>query len=74
MNVSGWKTIHNLTVDGNTQLRIDLEDWEGEKGYAMYDVFKVAGSGEQYKLTVDVYTGTAGKLMLITYKQITFRK
>ncbi|XP_035716098.1 microfibril-associated glycoprotein 4 isoform X2 [Folsomia candida] len=56
----GLKTIHALTVEGFTQLRVDLEDWSRNKAYAMYDVFNVAGSLEKYSLTVAGYTGTAG--------------
>ncbi|OXA40014.1 Techylectin-5B [Folsomia candida] len=56
----GLKTIHELTMEGYTQLRVDLEDWNGEKRYAMYDVFKVTGTQDKYRLTVAGYTGTAG--------------
>ncbi|OXA46247.1 Techylectin-5B [Folsomia candida] len=56
----GLKTINSLTEEGFTQLRVDLEDWNRTKAYAMYDVFKVANSTEKYNLTVAGYTGTAG--------------
>ncbi|XP_021953631.1 angiopoietin-related protein 7 [Folsomia candida] len=56
----GLETIHGLTLEGYTQLRVDLEDWEGNKKYAMYDVFRVADAQEKYNLTVDGYWGTAG--------------
>lgn len=57
----GLKTINSLTEEGFTQLRVDLEDWNRTKAYAMYDVFKVANSTEKYNLTVAGYTGTAGE-------------
>ncbi|OXA38704.1 Angiopoietin-4, partial [Folsomia candida] len=56
----GLKAIHELTTEGYTQLKVDLEDWNGEKRYAMFDVFEVAGSKDKYRLTVSGYTGIAG--------------
>ncbi|OXA49480.1 Tenascin-R, partial [Folsomia candida] len=56
----GLKTIHELTEAGYTQLRVDLEDWEGNKAYATYETFKVGGPQDKYKLTVKGYNGTAG--------------
>ncbi|OXA46109.1 Angiopoietin-4 [Folsomia candida] len=56
----GLKAIHELTVEGFTQLKMDLEDWDGVKRYAMYDVFKVAGAQDKYRLKIAGYTGTAG--------------
>ncbi|XP_021967106.1 techylectin-5B isoform X2 [Folsomia candida] len=56
----GLETIHALTKAGYTQLRVDLEDWEGNKAYAMYNEFKVGGALDKYNLTVGGYNGTAG--------------
>ncbi|XP_021965784.2 angiopoietin-related protein 7 [Folsomia candida] len=56
----GLKTIHDLTEEGYTQLLVDLKDWAGEKKYAMYNVFQVAGTQDKYRLKVAGYTGTAG--------------
>ncbi|XP_021958901.2 tenascin-R isoform X2 [Folsomia candida] len=56
----GLKTIHELTEAGYTQLRVDLEDWEGNKAYATYETFKVGGPQDKCKLTVKGYNGTAG--------------
>ncbi|XP_021960362.2 angiopoietin-2 isoform X2 [Folsomia candida] len=56
----GLKTIHELTHDGYEELRVDLEDWEGEERYAMYANFKVADAGNKYRLEVAGYTGNAG--------------
>jgi hypothetical protein len=30
-----------LTKDGNNQLRVDLQDWEDIKKYALYNIFNV---------------------------------
>lgn len=48
-------------MEGYTQLRVDLEDWEGVKSYATYGVFKVADAGDKYRLTVENFNGTEGK-------------
>jgi len=42
------------------ELRVDLEDFEGNSAYAKYSTFRVADEVEDYKLTVDGYSGTAG--------------
>ena len=51
-----------LTIPGKRQvLRIELEDWEGNKTYAVYDDFKLEGRNESYRLSsVGKYSGTAG--------------
>jgi len=42
-------------------LRVDLEDFEGNKAYAEYDSFKVESEGDKYRLSsLGEYTGTAG--------------
>lgn len=55
--------MHQLTSDGAYELRIDLEDWEGEKAYALYAYFEIANDVAPYylyKLTAAYYAGTAG--------------
>ena len=59
-NKSGefWLVLENikrLTKDNDKELRVDLEDFEGEKKYAKYETFKVEGG--KYKLTVEGYSG-----------------
>ena len=51
----GLKNIRRLTKD--TELRVDLEDFEGEKRYAKYETFKVKGEHYKYKLVVEGYSG-----------------
>jgi hypothetical protein len=48
----------------NYELRIDLEDFNGNKVYAKYSTFYVGGAATKYKLHVGGYSGTAGKLVL----------
>ena len=49
----GLKIIEQLTKDNDKELRVDLEDFEGEKKYAKYETFKVDGGN--HKLTVEGY-------------------
>jgi len=51
-----------LARDGRQQLRIELEDWEGNKVYALYDKFELLGKRTKYTLqSVGNYSGTAGR-------------
>ena len=45
---------------GNYELRIDLEDWDGETRYAHYSLFDIGGPENNYALAVGGYTGNAG--------------
>ena len=47
---------------GNYELRIDLEDWDGETRYAQYSLFDIGGQEDNYKLAVKSYTGNAGDI------------
>jgi len=42
------------------KLRVELEDFEGEKRYAEYSIFSVKSGTDKYRLTVGGYTGNAG--------------
>ena len=55
----GLNKIHRLTKSSSS-LRVDLEDFAGNKRFAKYSVFSVANALTQYKLTVSGYSGNAG--------------
>ncbi|XP_071161640.1 uncharacterized protein [Mytilus edulis] len=59
----GNKYIAMLTSRKNHQLRIDLEDWDGEKKYAVFKSFKVGDQSTKYTLTISGYSGNAGDSM-----------
>ncbi|XP_063425914.1 angiopoietin-related protein 7-like [Mytilus trossulus] len=59
----GNKYIAMLTSQGNHELRIDLEDWNGLQRYALFESFKVGDQSTNYKLTVSGYSGNAGDSM-----------
>ena len=56
----GNDNIHRLTASGNTVLRVELEDWDGNTTYAVYGTFEVDNESNKYRLTVGAYSGTAG--------------
>ena len=49
---------------GKYELRIDLEDWDGEKRYAKYSIFDIGGPEDNYKLAVYGYNGNAGDVKI----------
>ena len=59
----GLKKLHILTSHNRWELRVDLEDFEGNHAYALYDEFKAGDSSSLYRLTIGSYSGTAGNSM-----------
>ena len=55
----GLDKIHCLTPTAN-QLRIDMQDFDGNSRYAQYSSFSVGDSVSKYTLSVSGYSGTAG--------------
>lgn len=56
----GNEKIHLLTKSKDMILRVDLEDFNGVKLYALYDHFYVANEFLKYRLHIGNYNGTAG--------------
>ena len=56
----GLKKLHILTSYRKWELRVDMEDFEGNHAYALHDKFKVGDSSSLYRLTIGSYSGTAG--------------
>ena len=60
----GLDKIHRLTAGrAQSELRVDLEDFERERRYAQYSSFRVANAYHKYRLEVSGYAGTAGDSM-----------
>ncbi len=60
----GLDALHAITSGGGYTLRIDLQDLDGNFGYAKYLNFKIGSRAEKYKLTYDSYSsGTLGDSM-----------
>ncbi|KAK5603403.1 hypothetical protein CRENBAI_008224 [Crenichthys baileyi] len=56
----GNDPLHHLTSQGNYDLHIDTEDFEGNQRFAEYKNFRVDDEKDQYQLHVGDYTGNAG--------------
>nr|XP_046274218.1 fibrinogen gamma chain-like [Scatophagus argus] len=55
----GNEKIHFLTASLSTPtvLRIDLVDWDGNKRYADYNMFRIGSEADMYRLTYGYYFG-----------------
>ncbi|XP_078456902.1 fibrinogen-like protein 1 [Lampetra planeri] len=57
----GNEKIHQLTIQGDYILKVDLTDWDGDQRDAQYQRFQVADEKAKYQLTFGAYSGgTAG--------------
>ncbi|MCL4136638.1 UNVERIFIED_CONTAM: hypothetical protein GTU68_013281 [Idotea baltica] len=56
----GLDNIHALVSQTQMELRADLEDFDGEKGWAKYDLFHIQDSAGKYRLKIGHYQGDAG--------------
>jgi hypothetical protein len=57
----GNKYLSLLTSDGGHELRIEIEDFEGNSAYAKYSKFKIHPEEDNFKLEVSGFSGTAGE-------------
>ena len=46
-------------------MRIDIEDWDGQKKYAHYHYFSIGGPEDNYSLKAYSYSGTSGVIYLL---------
>ena len=57
----GLSQVNRLTNgDGTKSLRVDLEDFDGNKRHASYSTFQVLDSSKKYQLNIAGYSGDAG--------------
>ncbi|XP_041457535.1 techylectin-5A-like [Lytechinus variegatus] len=56
----GNDMIHRLSNQRNYELRVDMEDSEGNTKYANYAIFRIDNETLGYELTVSGYSGNAG--------------
>ncbi|XP_062577818.1 ficolin-1-like, partial [Saccostrea cucullata] len=56
----GNDAIYELTKNKDQELRVELQDFDGDEAYAQYSTFYVGDESSKYKLTVSGYSGTAG--------------
>ncbi|MCL4161097.1 UNVERIFIED_CONTAM: hypothetical protein GTU68_018531 [Idotea baltica] len=55
----GLDNIHALVNQTQMEVRVDLEDFDGEKRWAKYDLFHIEDKAGKYKLKLGNYTGDA---------------
>jgi len=58
----GLEHVHTLTKDHNCELRVEVENYSGKKGYDKYSGFKISSSEDKYRLSLDTasHSGDAG--------------
>ena len=61
-DILGNDVIHELTSYRYYALKIILKDFSGETKFAEYSAFKLDDEAHNYRLTVNGYSGTAGKV------------
>ncbi len=67
----GLRKLHRITslsrgATGN-ELRVDMEDFEGNTAYAKYGSFAIGDSTAKYVLSVSGYSGTAGDSITVRH-------
>ena len=61
----GNANLHRLTAADDALPGVDLEDFEDDIRYAKYSTFKVADDGDNFRLLIGGYNGTAGDSMAV---------
>ncbi|XP_035671209.1 microfibril-associated glycoprotein 4-like [Branchiostoma floridae] len=61
----GNDNLYRLAVQKVYQLRVDMEDVEGNTAYAAYRTFAISPESQNYKLHIGAYTGTAGDSLTV---------
>ena len=56
----GLETLHRITSEKNYMLRVELENFKGERRYAEYERFTIADGKQDYILALGTYNGNAG--------------
>ena len=70
----GLQNLHWLTSTARYELRVDLEDFDGNRAYAKYNSFQIGDERLFYKLILGDYEGTAGNsLIRHNYKSFSTR-
>uniref|UniRef100_A0A8C9SCJ6 Si:ch211-203k16.3 n=1 Tax=Scleropages formosus TaxID=113540 RepID=A0A8C9SCJ6_SCLFO len=54
----GNEHIHELSVQGDYSLRINLEDWSGKRKHTLYENFSIDAETNRYRLHVTGFSGT----------------
>ena len=70
----GLETIRALSQNGDQELRIELEDFEGNKKYAKYSNFSISNASDFYRLSIGGYSenSTVGDDMITFHNGMQF--
>ena len=73
--IQGLLPLHRIVSQGKYELRVDLEDFDGEVRYAKYEGFSIGSSATNYVLEAVDYSGDAGinRIKKRLYNNITRR-
>ena len=66
--ISGNEFLSRISTQGLYELKVELEDFEGNTRYARYTTFEVGDRTSNFRLTVDGYSGDAGTNTKLTLK------
>ena len=55
-------------ISADTMLRIEMEDWDGNKYFAEYDSFSISSEKDNYRLHVSGYHGNAGDSLTASWQ------
>jgi hypothetical protein len=53
----GLEQLHRITTSGKYKLRIDLEDFEGNKKFAEYSSFNIGKEQDGFRLSIGAFSG-----------------
>ncbi|XP_035796446.1 fibrinogen-like protein A [Anopheles albimanus] len=59
----GLEKMHRITSTRPHEIIFEMKDFSGNYGYAHYNKIKIDSESEQYRLTLGMYSGTAGDSM-----------
>ncbi|OWF42077.1 Fibrinogen C domain-containing protein 1 [Mizuhopecten yessoensis] len=56
----GLENLHAFTSAGDTELRVDMEDFANNTAYAQYNKFAIGDAATNYRLNISGFSGNAG--------------
>uniref|UniRef100_A0A8W8JDR1 Fibrinogen C-terminal domain-containing protein n=2 Tax=Magallana gigas TaxID=29159 RepID=A0A8W8JDR1_MAGGI len=68
----GLDNIHHFTSSGQSVMRVEMEDINGQTGFAQYSTFLVGSPSSNYKLIVSQYAGNSGYDAFIYHNNMKF--